>query len=184
MLHRGILTKLWKELEVDLKKYFLKFLFKIIVIELVLICLCVFFVYESRPAKENEIHQIEIKVEDIKYIRIIRDNRFIVISNSIEYQFYELGEFAEYSNAELYENIKVGDVLKISYETKYGKYNRVISASSESEIYRSIESYYSQKIPSSVTIIIFVLLQLIFIFLMVVYIIFNQKNFRKNKTHK
>lgn len=167
----------------NLKKSFINFFFKIFIVEFLLVCLCTFFIYESRPVSEKEIQKVKIKVEDVKYIRIIRENRFIVISNSIEYQFNELGVFVEYSNRELFENIKIGDELELSYVTRYKKYNRVVAAYSKNEVYRSFESYNSQKIPIGITIIIFSILQLIFIFFIVIHIKFNRKNFIQRRRH-
>lgn len=134
------------------------------------------FIYECKPANEKEINQVILEVEDIKYERVISEFRFSIISDSVEYKFHNLGESSEYSNRQLYENIKVGDELRISYVKKYGKDNRVVAASSENEIYRSIEYYNSQKRPAFiVSIAFFIITQLMLTSFIFIYVFLNHK---------
>ena len=78
----------------------------------------------------------------------MRYNRFSVFSNSIEYQFLNNND-SGYSNSQLYNVVQIGDEVLILYAEKYNvflkKYNSVVDARTDTEVYRSIEQYNDAK---------------------------------------
>ncbi|MBQ7761247.1 MAG: hypothetical protein IJ400_04245 [Clostridia bacterium] len=163
------------------RKYIIKFLLIITIIQVLLASVGALLIYESKPIRKEETETIIVKVEETKYERrLVSEYRFSVISNSIEYQFDERGAFSEYSNIELNEAIKIGDELSITYYKNLWGKKKVVDARSASVIYRSFECYNSQR-AFAFSIVFFAVLEIVFIAFTVVFVMLNRKKFKTKK---
>lgn len=148
----------------------------------------------SRPIKAKDTKQIDITVEDTYCIRLGRrysENLFVVVADSKKYWFEYHRSFDKYSVDQLYQSISEGDKLHLTYyETSYivfGNVNVVVDAQTETETYRSFESYNQAKrgLPTLVAIV-FSIIELVFVAIVLLYVWLKKNTVRElcNKVKK
>ena len=123
-------------------KTYIPFLF----VQLLFLLLFIRIFSISQPIDISETIQIDIVVEDIRWVDRFRDNEMAVVADSTEYFFKSRATPNEPSIHELYNTISKGDKLSLTYyeSDRYlfrGKTNVVVSARTETETYRSLEEF-------------------------------------------
>ena len=164
-----------------------------ILIESIIILCFVIAIYQSEPIDINDCTNERIVVNDkqYKYIPMSRKYKCQVVSNGIKYDFPHMGISFEYSTRELFETISIGESLDITYTKRYGfwgSYILIIDARNDSNVYLDAAFFNSNKEKALVSfIIIFSIIELIFLFCVAAIILFNCKELklfsvkRKNK---
>ena len=139
-----------------------------VIVQVLLIVVFADTITESRPIDIEDTKQVTITVEKTKRISGSKGPKwFIVYSDSDKYYFTEFGIFGKYSNRELEGNISVGDELTLTYFEHFHIFNNrnlVVEASNENQVFRTLEEYNEQYSGVNiVAIIIFVILEIIFL---------------------
>ena len=142
------------------------------------------------PVNSENSKQIKIVVDETYYDSSGRSSaKFYIYSNGIKYRFSNFGISGKYSNRELSEMVREGDVLSITYIEKYpfGVVNEkwVVDARTETKVYRSLEEYNARKSPV-LNILFFGFIELLFLSVFALYIVFHWKelklfSYRKKK---
>ena len=156
------------------KKTFLKFL----AIQCILFLLFFTIMYMSQPADMGRVQKSIIVVDDTQYTRVVREYRFSVFSDGVQYIFHN-SRSSGLSNTELFNTVQVGDVISIQYIEEwslFGKRNNVVDAQTDVEKLRSIEKYNEDKKTTSVVVIVFfVFFELLFLASIFIYVKFIRK---------
>ena len=156
----------------------------ICIIQIVIIIFFAWSYYCSAPVEIDEMKNATIIVEDVYYLSGSKISpKLFVRSNSCEYVFFNMDN---YSARELYENIKIGDKIELTYAERFslfGQYNMVCSAYGESQTYGSLDSYLKSHVASlRFTIFVFIFIESVFVFLVVASIIlFGERKKKKKK---
>ncbi len=160
-----------------LRSFILSVLLEIIIILLLLDALNGLY-----PLKIHDTERVDIIVEDLYYDYGRTSNRLVVSCGSEEYVFHNRSSEDEYSVRQLKEMIAVGDHLSLNYceeRNIWGKYNSIVNAQTESEVYRSIDHFNeNQKNGSTIFIIVLVFIELIFCLNVILYIFFNKNTIK------
>ena len=168
------------------QKRFIRATIMFIVIQILIILLFFFLLIESRPIDSKDMKRIDLVVESIDYKKVISEYRMDIYSDSVRYSFNSRSILSECSVSELYDKIKVGDRLSVIFFEKsslFDKQNLIIDARTETEIYRSVDTYNNGK-SSLVTVVIIILciVEILFFGVLALFIYINRntiKNFRK-----
>ena len=168
------------------QKRFIRATIMFIVIQILIILLFSFLLIESRPIDSKDMKRLDLVVESIDYKKVISEYRMDIYSDSVRYSFNSRSILSECSVSELYDKIKVGDRLSIIFFEKsnlFDKQNLIIDARTETEIYRSVDTYNNGK-SSLVTVVIIILciVEILFFGVLALFIYINRntiKNFRK-----
>ncbi|MBQ8791472.1 MAG: hypothetical protein IJZ51_09190 [Ruminiclostridium sp.] len=168
------------------KKRFIRATIMFIVIQILIILLFSFLLIESRPIDSKDMKRLDLVVESIDYKKVISEYRMDIYSDSVRYSFNSRSVLSECSVSELYDKIKVGDRLSVIFFEKsslFDKQNLIIDARTETEIYRSVDTYNNGK-SSIVTVVIIILciVEILFFGVLALFIYINRnaiKNFRK-----
>lgn len=168
------------------KKRFIRATIMFIVIQILIILLFSFLLIESRPIDSKDMKRLDLVVESIDYKKVISEYRMDIYSDSVRYSFNSRSVLSECSVSELYDKIKVGDRLSVIFFEKsslFDKQNLIIDARTETEIYRSVDTYNNGK-SSLVTVVIIILciVEILFFGVLALFIYINRnaiKNFRK-----
>lgn len=167
--------------------YILCIIGKLLIIQLFLTALI-----GLRPIKLEDTKQIDIVVEDI-YIDRFRSQRMVLFSDSEAYIINNRSSKDEYSISQLEELIFIGSELSLNYcEERYiwgEKYNLIVNAQTEEEVYRSINSFNeNSKNGSQTLLIILIISDLFFCFGIILHTIDNKniikqlfKKYRKQR---
>lgn len=170
------------------KKKIIRTLIVFTLIQVFIVFLFIRMLNESKPIDLQHTKQIDITVEEIMYERVISEYRFSICAGSAKYSFANSGAFSEYSSRELYESISVGDQISIIYYEKrniLNKSNWVADARTEAKVYRSFEEYNKHRQGvATIAIIIFSIIELLFIGIVSIYVILNKSVFRKSQKRK
>ena len=154
-------------------------------VQLVIIFLLVIAINESRQINIDETKQVDITVDDIYLFRgSHRDSRWLFVADgATRYLFWGKNTSEDASTYELYDSISCGDKLSlIYYESTHiilGNINVVVDARTETEVYRTLDSYNRSKqglIPF--VIILYVIMEFIFIGIALIYVWLNLSNFK------
>lgn len=173
-------------------KFVKRMLIKFILGQIVILLVFVLLFQESKPIDINSCTNTRIIVEDKEYTRVYQEYKCRIFSNGIRYDFYNTGSSGKYTSKELYEKIVIGEILDISYINRYGffgKYNLIVDAKDETNIYLDFNSYNLQKEKANISVIImFSIIELVFLSAFIVAFIFNRKELKiflsKKKKHK
>lgn len=173
------------------EKKILRMVIVFVLIQSVIAFAFVHMLSSSQQVNVNQTKQIDIIVEDKDYYRVPREYWLFVVSNSTEYLFMGRSSNKEYSVSELYESISKGDKLSLRYSetnTIWGKVNLVVDARSETETYRNIDEYnHAKKGVPAFVIIIFFIIELIFVGIVYMYFKFSSNTiksfYKKAKNH-
>ena len=138
-----------------------------ILIQVIIVLLFLCLIQESQQIDINDTKQVEITVDGMRKYRLLNEYRLIVDADSVSYMFNSPSTSEEYSVAELYESISVGDrLLLIYYEDSFWftDVNFVVDARTETEVYRSFEENNRAKegLPT-ILLIVFAIIELIFL---------------------
>lgn len=128
----------------------------------------------------NETKQANIIVDDIYCYRLSREDQLFVIADSKKYLFTGRDTLKEYSVNDLYNSISKGDSLSLLYYEAeniiFGKFNVVVDARSETEIYRTLEEYNRARKGAPIfVILLYSVIELIFVGVVLLYCWGNQK---------
>ncbi len=164
------------------EKKLLRTVIALVLIQLLFIFSSIHMFICSQPISVNDTKQIEITVDDIYFVRVPRENWLVVVSDSTKYLFKSRLTFEECSVDELYESISEGNKLSLKYYEEYnilGKFNLVVDARTESEIYRTIEGYnQSKQGVTTLVVIIFSIIELVFIGIICLYVWLNHNTIK------
>ena len=154
-----------------------------VLIQALIICVFIFLMSDNQPININETKLVDVIVDDIYCFRVRGENWLCLVADSTKYLFFSRVTFADYSVHELYTSISKGDRLSLRYyESNSGllKSNIVVDARSETEIYRTLEEYNRATQEGTIgLIIIFLVVELIFVGVFVLYIWWNYKTIKK-----
>lgn len=160
-------------------------IFKLLIIQILYICLVANIFCNSIPVSQSEIRQASLTVEETHLLRIGSEYKFVIEADSDMYFFDGRPVTYEYSNTQLNETISTGDYLEISYVKKNFfnyNYNLVIAAQSNDIIFRTTQGYYEGKqgigIGICVIALVFEIVQITF-FLMLNSDLLNAKELKR-----
>ena len=159
----------------SVEKNFLRTAIVLAIIQLTIISLFVYVLISSLQFNENELKHIDITVDDVYSVQIMREKRLIVISDSVKYTFRSPSFYSEeYSVSKLHDAVSVGDKLSLTYCESRGlwrKSNIVVEARSDTEIYRCTEGFIRnrQGIPAFASIV-FPITEAVFAGIVAVYV--------------
>lgn len=138
-----------------------------IAIQLVIIFVSARLFTNSQPTSIDDVKRVDITVDDTYRLKVLKETRLYVVSDSTTYVFSAIPNFKEASANEIYKSINEGDKLSLMYEETFsifGKTNLVVDARSETQTFRTFEGYNKGKenlpliviIASSVAEIVFI----------------------------
>ena len=152
-------------------------LFVFIIIQLIIVAVFL-FANSVNNVTDVAIYEEIITVEQTEYRQVfISGSQFCFFANGIEYGFpkYPIVGTDEYSMHELNSCINSGDMLSIEYIDRSG-HRTVINAKKDNAVLRSKANYFDylerQRIAG---IVVFIIIELIFIAALTLYCIFNKK---------
>lgn len=158
-----------------------RFLIKCILIQVAILLFFSYAFYHSMPINANDCISKEIVIEDKEYVRAFYEDKCYVFCDDIKYEYANLGMFGKYSHFEFYESINIGQTLDIVYTERFGllgKYNYIVGAKDDTNVYLDFESYNSSKqIGFGFMIAIFFLFEVIYVAVLLLTIFVN-KNFK------
>ena len=148
----------------------------------IILLLFVFGVYESKPIEVSACTEELIWVEDIEYMPTYKEYKCRVYAEGVRYDFPNLGAFSEYTGQELYMEIQPGEPLVITHIERYslwGKYNLIVNAKGDSNVYLDVEVYNRQKEKAFVFILVtFLIIEAAFLTVLTFNMLFK---FKKHK---
>jgi hypothetical protein len=170
-----------------------KLLRRAIALALIQVVIVLFFAdILIRQIDENEIKHSDIVVDDVYKYRSFRTETLMVVADSKHYLFSSRPTLKEASVNDIYESISIGDQLSLTYyeaqNMVFGKFNVVVDARSETEIYRTLEEY-NRSIEGALVgvVILCLIIEMIFCVLVLGYIWINfgmfKSIYRKIKKH-
>ena len=146
-------------------KFRKRLFFNSLLIQIIILLLFMWGIYESKPVDINDCENKEIIVDAKEYIYAFREYRCRIYSNGIRYEFPTHSIRDEYNPREFYDTIQVGDKLDITYYTQkygvFGKGNLVVAAKDDTCTYFDLDSYNSQLAFIGI-IVLFAVVELIF----------------------
>ena len=168
-------------------KKIIRYILLFVLIQALIICVFIFLISDNQPININETKLVDVIVDDIYCFRVRGENWLCLVADSTKYLFFSRATFADYSVHELYTSISKGDRLSLRYyESNSGLLkiskisNIVVDARSETEIYRTLEEYNRGIQGGTIgLIIIFLVVELIFVGVFVLYIWWNYKTIKK-----
>ena len=153
------------------------------IIQLVILFIFVSLLRNSQQVNEDSVQQADIVVDDVRSIRVARENWLYVVSDSNKYLFRGRSTFEEYSVDEIENSLNRGDMLSLLYIeewTVFGKANAVVDARSGNMIFRTIEEYNRGKENLPIILIVaFTVFELIFLGIVFVDVRMNYKIFKE-----
>ena len=156
---------------------------KFAVVQIVILLFFFAMLHGSRTPERSDLKQADIVVDQIQYVPAGRIKSLSVSCGSGKYKFDNTGKIGEYSNYELYEAIKVGDKLSVTYYEGthlFRKVNWVVSAWDESVMYRSEEAYLESNDGVLLAVcVIFGVIELALIGALIGFCLFHKKEIKK-----
>lgn len=151
-------------------------------IEIIIILLVSNAIASFCPLQIQDTKQIEIVVEDVFYDYGRVSSRLVLTSGSEKYYIHNRSSEEEYSIRQLKEMITIGDRLILNYceeRNLWGKYNSVVNAQTETEVFRSIDNFNNdQKIGSIILIIVLIFIELFLCLYVILYTFLNKNTIR------
>ena len=148
-------------------KKMMRMFVKILSLQILMICLFIYALTSSQPVSTEALQEADITVEEVYRVYKKRGGMLKVIADSETYVFHNGGS-SELSAAQLSKRIFAGDQLCISYverDSLFGTRKVVVAARSDSEVYRTLEVYNSNREKGAVPLcILFLLMEGIFLF--------------------
>lgn len=140
-------------------------------------------IWEALPIKLDRLVETTIVVDKKAYVPLGKqENRLYIFSNSTKYRFHNSTTGDNISNSVLEELIHVGDKLNIvfySHDGLFGKENRIVSARTDFETYRSLENFIiendSKDSLATFLIVLSCFVELIFLSVFVIYLVLKIK---------
>ena len=153
----------------------------LVIVQGMIVLLFVSMLNQAYPVDSRDRKRVDIIVDDIYYYRCFSEDRVRISFDSTQYTFNSPATVEEYSCYELYKNISVGDRMTLHYyenKSLFGDRNIVVGAHTETETYRSIEAYNKGKEGLAVVVfIIFLLIELVFCAIAILYICVTRGRF-------
>ena len=147
--------------------------------QIIIILLFSVLFYQSKPIDIKDCTSIEIVVDEKEYVHGYGEYKCRIISNEMRYEFSNTGIFGNYTLKELYQMISKGECIDIVYVERYlffQKYNLIIDARNESNVYIDIDTYTAQREATFLILMTFVsFVEMIFIASIVFGIVFHRK---------
>ena len=161
----------------------------VVLIQLFIIWCFHLLLSNCKPPSLQETKKTTINVAHTFYTSALGGTYYIQ-SDADKYYFPNHGAFSEYSNSKLNNSIQIGDKIHISYfEDRwllgFSRRNIIIEAYTDSEVYRTIGEYNESKkglIP--ITVILFVLIESMFVGIVWTYFLLNKAYFKIKKKQK
>ena len=158
-------------------RYLKRFILCFVLGHVILVYLFLKCLNGTKPIQIESCKVDVILVEDTEYYHS-RDSSCIIYSAGSKYVFPNLGIFTKYSSREFYETIEAGDSLSITYTGK--THHTIVDARDDQEVYLDIESYNLDKKKARVgVLVIFLILEIIFLSILVGNIISNRKMLKR-----
>ena len=150
--------------------------------QIIILILAGGLLYESSPINIDDCAIQKITVQSREYKPVYGEHVCQISSNGAKYQFPNLGIFGKYSSRELYEEMKPGKILDITYtegRNFFTKHNLIVDARNESTIYLDFESYNNQKEKIVISVIImFSVVELFFLAIFICIFLFNSRELK------
>lgn len=164
------------------EKKLIRFFTLCVLIEIIIILLISNTIASFRPLQIQDTKQIEIVVEDVYYDYGRVSSRLVLTSGSEKYYIHNRSSKNEYSIRQLKEMIAIGDRLILNYceeRNLWGKYNSVVNAQTETEVFRTIDNFNNdQKIGSTIFIIVLIFIELFFCLYVILYTFLNKNTIK------
>ena len=145
-----------------------KGIIRVATIQLVLLTFFLFVLSETQPIELSQTHQLTMTVEKIDYRRDFNESDLYIYDSSHEYRISKSALSPAYRGVwDLSKELHVGDTLTILYTEDFGifgKYNLIIDAYSNDEIYLSYQRFNNDKhIVRTIMLIFFCVVELMLI---------------------
>ena len=132
----------------------------------------------GRPVDINDTKQADIIVEDSYLTSTRKEQWLVIIADSEKYLFESHSLFDSYPLGQLNESISKGDKISLRYYEGYaffGRYNFIVEAQNETEIFRTIEEYNRSKQGVPIfAVILFIIIEIVCAFIVFVYFWINR----------
>ena len=136
-------------MKINWNSYYAKKLKSAIILFLICLTICILLIaleaYKTRPININECKKIDITVQRVDYSYWYGAGQCHIYSDGIK---YVLSTSNNYSSHELYEIIKEGDELTLTYTERFwieGKHNLVVDARDSDLIYIDSNEFISDR---------------------------------------
>ena len=154
-----------------------------ILVQIIIISLFFACFNSSKPVEIKDCSETQLVVEDKKYARKYNEYTCRVFSNGNRYDFPNLGPLGEYSTEEIYNDIKIGETIDVTYIERndlFGKYNYVVDASNKNKKYMNFAVYETQQEIAFLSVImLFGIIEFSFILILGMFIIFHCPHIRR-----
>jgi len=138
-------------------------------------------VYHLRQIKPDDCIVQKIMVEKCTFVTKVKGPSYVrIYSNGVQYRFPSMGWEDKYSNHELAQKIKPGQILEIKYiNTRhflffFVKDNLIVEAGDGSDMYLDLDSYNSQLHSSFVALLVVLpISELVFLAILILRVLFN-----------
>ena len=166
------------------KKFLQKMIISFIVVHIIVLSFFSFgFINHAKAINQNNYETEIIIVENTQYVYSGGYTQsFRIISNGIIYRFPNMGVSHDYSSRELYEIIKPGTNLKITYIEEYslfGKYKRVSDARTDDAVFLDFaQSLADENVAFTLTVIFLLVIEFIILSIFVICLLFNAKDLK------
>ena len=149
-------------------------------IQLLIALLFFWCLHTTVPIQDDQIEQATVLVTCTTYRERPFSYRFVIYSGSESYHFENLGVRGTYSNSDLYESIKEGDIISLEYIERDGifddKTKWVISAHTETKIYRTVEEF-NGRMGRVALFVMFGIIEILFLFVFIIFLLWNRGHF-------
>lgn len=164
-------------------KRLLRTLLLLALIQIIIIILFVESMSDLQKIDIQDTVEVDITVDDIYIHGTQKTERLYVVADDTKYVFKSRSSFNEYSTMELSRSVSIGDQLSLRYfksdKIFFPESNIVVGAESENEIYRTIEEYNNSKNGLAFwVILIFSVIELIFVPLVTLFVWLNFKKIK------
>lgn len=158
-----------------------KIIAKFVLIQVALVLIFGWILYDVRPINLDETKSLELIVENKEYKRVFNEYRLSIYSDSKEYIFASISRYSGYTKKELYEEINVGDKLSIMTVERHsitGNRLYIVDARTEKNSYLLFDEYNkSKEIAFIIVLCLSLLIQVLYTIIIVVYVRLKSKNF-------